>query len=64
MVRRNAFDSYGDGLAAAGKTSEACAAYQRALALAAGSKSLDSQQRASLVTEETTKRDQMCAAAR
>jgi tetratricopeptide (TPR) repeat protein len=60
----NAFDSYGDGLAAAGKKSEACAAYQRAVALAAGSKSLDPQQRASLVTEETTKRDQICAAAR
>jgi tetratricopeptide (TPR) repeat protein len=58
----NAFDSYGDGLAAAGKRAEACSAYQRAVALASADTALDAQQRASLVTDETTKRDQTCAA--
>jgi pimeloyl-ACP methyl ester carboxylesterase len=59
----NAFDSYGDGLVAAGKKTEACSAYQRAVALASADTALDAQQRASLVTDETTKRDQTCAAA-
>ena len=49
----NAFDSYGDGLSAAGQTAGACAAYGRALTLAPSDSTLGPADRAEIVRAET-----------
>jgi dienelactone hydrolase len=49
----NAYDSYGDGLAAAGQPTDACAAYTRALALAPTDSTLSNADRAEIVRAET-----------
>ena len=49
----NAFDSYGDGLSAAGRAADACTAYAKALALAPSDTTLSAADRDALVTAET-----------
>jgi alpha-beta hydrolase superfamily lysophospholipase len=49
----NAFDSYGDGLSAAGQTADACAAYARALALAPSDSTLGPADRGEIIRDET-----------
>lgn len=49
----NAFDSYGDGLTAAGRTAQACAAYAQALALAPSDATLSPAERTAMIKSET-----------
>jgi Tetratricopeptide repeat len=49
----NAYDSYGDGLSAAGRPADACAAFARALALAPSDSTLGASERATIVHDDT-----------